>query len=83
MGLNVSTLGRQIGENRDFRPQVLRGIYNQPIGHNFRTYCVVSQTFSKIGSGTSKNLWLEKRLKLAATLRSSRPGVQSASLIMT
>jgi len=30
---------------------------------SFRTYRVVLQSFAKIGSGTSKNLWLEKKIK--------------------
>jgi len=59
VGLKVSALGQQIGE-KHFAAQILGGTYEHPYGHNLRTNRVVWQTFAKIDSRMSKNLWVEK-----------------------
>jgi len=56
----------QISNSACWRKLFLGAHMYTPIGHNqFQNiYWVVWQSFAKVGSGTSKNLWTEKKTKL-------------------
>jgi len=65
--LKVSILGPQVVENWGFSPLNFLGArMNTPIGDRlFQEYRVVWKSFAKIGPGTSKNHWTEKKKKIS------------------